>query len=579
MATIGLNRVIEHLRRTVIRQDGAGLADGDLLERYIDRRDEAAFEALVRRHGPMVLGVCRRILRNEADAEDAFQATFLVLVRKANSIRPRGMVSNWLFGVAQNTALKARSMIHKRSVKEREAGALPKPTAAEELWRQVQALLDVELSRLPDKYRVPIVLCDLEGKTIREAARNLSWPQGTVATRLAQGRKMLAKRLSKHGLALSGGVLATLLSEGAALAGIPTTVLASTIKAATVFSLGQGVPSGLISAKVAALTEGVVKTMFLTKLKIATVTALVAIGLGTGATVLCRTSSATAKPPEASDARTFSDGNTVEGILANPPEQAPATTGDDVNVPRYALKFQIIHKGLERTTDNDRNLKFGLTLPLGVPGKFRISDGEAVLSDAKRDPLGIFLRATVFEEKANSVKIELALDDIGLVDGKADIKRLFGVRLEGPLGEVQECSVDPKAMPRQPTIKVTVQRLNEPQPPRPAIQPARDKNLQSDSSLPTSRSITQPGGNGLPSDAAGFKIEANAQGVKIQTPKFQGTAQRVSYDEAQRLLVLEGSSEFPATIVLQKEQVRAVKIVYSLKEGTLNAESVKLLAR
>jgi LptA/(LptD N-terminal domain) LPS transport protein len=319
--------------------------------------------------------------------------------------------------------------------------------------------------------------------------------------------------------------------------------------------------------------------MFLTKLKIATVTALVAIVLGTGATVLCRTSSATARPPEASDTWTFGDGNTVEGILQNPPEQAPATTRDDVKVPRYALQFQIIHKGLERTTDNDRDLKFGLTLPLGVPGKFRISEAGAVLSDAQRDHLGIFLQATVYEEKANSVKIELSLDDIGLVDGKADIKRLFSFRQEGPLGEVQECSVDPKAMPRQPTIKLTVHRLNEPQPPRPAIQPARGKNLQSDSSLPTSRSITQSGDNGLPSDAAGFKIEANAQGVKIQAQKFQGTAHRVSYDEANRLLVLEGSSEFPATIVFQKEQVRAVKIVYSLKEGTLNTESVKLLAR
>jgi RNA polymerase sigma factor (sigma-70 family) len=182
MVAYALNRVIEHLRQAAARQHGAGLADGDLLERYIDRRDEAAFEVLLRRHGPMVLGVCRRILRNEAGAEDAFQATFLVLVRKANSIRPRGMVSNWLFGVARNTALKAKAMIHKRRVKEREASTLPKSAAAEEVWRQVQGLLDEELGRLPDKYRVSIVLCDLEGKTIREAARHLGWPQGTVAT-------------------------------------------------------------------------------------------------------------------------------------------------------------------------------------------------------------------------------------------------------------------------------------------------------------------------------------------------------------------------------------------------------------
>src|SRR6266404_2733195 len=114
MTTKALATALQHLRRAVLRQDGAGLTDGELLECFITQRDEAAFEALVRRHGPMVLGVGRRILRNEADAEDAFQATFLVLVRKAASIRPRRMVGNWLYGVAHNTALKAKAMGSKR---------------------------------------------------------------------------------------------------------------------------------------------------------------------------------------------------------------------------------------------------------------------------------------------------------------------------------------------------------------------------------------------------------------------------------------------------------------------------------
>ena len=153
-------------------------------------KDEAAFEALVRRHGPMVLGVCRRVLRNHHDAEDAFQATFLVLVRKAASIVPREMVANWLYGVAYRTALKARSMIARQRVRERQVTEMPEPEAAEpdDCWRDLQPLLDQELSRLPDKYRVPIVLCDLEGKTGKEAARQLGWPEGTVASRLARGR-------------------------------------------------------------------------------------------------------------------------------------------------------------------------------------------------------------------------------------------------------------------------------------------------------------------------------------------------------------------------------------------------------
>src|SRR5579872_4081314 len=128
------SRAIRYLRRVTLRQDGAGLTDGELMEQYVTRRDEAAFEALVHRHGPMVLGVCRRILRNEADAEDAFQATFLVFVRKATSIRSRGTVSNWLYGVAHNTALKANAMNRKRRMKEREAGTTPQPQVAEDAW-------------------------------------------------------------------------------------------------------------------------------------------------------------------------------------------------------------------------------------------------------------------------------------------------------------------------------------------------------------------------------------------------------------------------------------------------------------
>src|SRR5258708_10046305 len=128
----GINRVIEHLQNAADRQDEGGLTDGELVQQYVTRRDEAAFEALVRRHGSMVLGVCGRVLRNRADAEDAFQATFLVLVKKAGGIRPRGMVGNWLYGVAHTTALKARAMSTKRVIKERAAMARSnRPSAAQ----------------------------------------------------------------------------------------------------------------------------------------------------------------------------------------------------------------------------------------------------------------------------------------------------------------------------------------------------------------------------------------------------------------------------------------------------------------
>src|SRR5262245_52777748 len=179
MANRQLTSVLDRLRQAALRHGGTGLTDSELLEGFIARGDEAAFEALVRRHGPMVLGVCQRILRNEADAEDAFQATFLVLARKASCVRPRGMVGNWLYGVAHNTARNAKAMNRRRRQKEREAGTMPKQAAPEEVWGELQALLDQELPALPDKYRAPIILCDLEGKTLREAARQFGWPQGT----------------------------------------------------------------------------------------------------------------------------------------------------------------------------------------------------------------------------------------------------------------------------------------------------------------------------------------------------------------------------------------------------------------
>src|SRR5438445_8240641 len=217
MATNQLRRVIQTLRGgTALPQDGAGLTDGQLLESYVGSREEAALAALVRRHGPMVWGVCRRVLRNWHDAEDAFQATFLVLVRKAASLASPELLANWLYGVAHQTALKARATTAKKRARERQVTEMPEPAVTEQnLWNDLQPLLDQELSRLPDKYRIAIVLCGLEGKTRKEAARQLGVPEGTLAARLARARVKLAQRLARHGLAVSGSALAAVLSPSA----------------------------------------------------------------------------------------------------------------------------------------------------------------------------------------------------------------------------------------------------------------------------------------------------------------------------------------------------------------------------
>jgi RNA polymerase sigma factor (sigma-70 family) len=267
MPTSSITPLVRHLRQVAFRADAGDLSDGQLLERFLGQREEAAFEALVRRHGPMVLGVCRRLLRDSHDADDAFQATFLVLVRKAASIAPRELVGNWLYGVAYRTALKARSMTARRRALERQMRDLPRSQTLDPGVRDdLQARLDTELSRLPDKFRAPVILCELEGKSRRDVARQLGLAEGTLSSRLARARRLLARRLSSPSVPLSGGAVAALVSTQAASAAVPAPLLASTAKAGALLAVGEAA-TAVVSAKVAALMEGVLKAMFLTKLK------------------------------------------------------------------------------------------------------------------------------------------------------------------------------------------------------------------------------------------------------------------------------------------------------------------------
>jgi RNA polymerase sigma factor (sigma-70 family) len=270
MATGRVSGVARRLRQALLRHDEAGLSDGQLLGLFVEKQDEAAFAGLVRQHGPMVWGVCRRALAHHQDAEDAFQAAFLVLARKAKSVVPREAVGNWLHGVAYNTAVKARATAARRNARERQVADVPEPEAVtQDPWNGLQPLLDQELSRLPDQYRLPVVLCDLGGKTRKEAARQLGWPEGTVSSRLSKARAMLARGLARHGLPLSGAALGAVLGQDAGSGGVPPSVMSSTIKAAIPFAAGQAA-TGVVPARVAALTDGVLKAMLLSKLKVVT---------------------------------------------------------------------------------------------------------------------------------------------------------------------------------------------------------------------------------------------------------------------------------------------------------------------
>jgi len=258
------------------------LTDGQLLERFATRCGEAAelaFAALVERHGPMVLRVCRNRLRDPNDAEDAFQATFLVLVQKARSLWVRDSLGPWLHRIAHRVATRARSSVARRREHEQRAAAT-RPTLVSERgdWDELAALLHEEIDRLPERYRVPVVICDLQGLTHEKAARHLGWPVGTVKSRLARARELLRGRLSRRGLGLPAGLLIAEKGMGGAFRAVelvlPGTLVDSTVRAAAPFAAGKALAAGVISSRVAILIEEVKKTMFLTKLKLASVLVL-----------------------------------------------------------------------------------------------------------------------------------------------------------------------------------------------------------------------------------------------------------------------------------------------------------------
>jgi RNA polymerase sigma factor (sigma-70 family) len=286
-----INPIIEFigdLRRAALLQEATEQSDGQLLERFVSGQDDVALETLVRRHAMMVWGVCRRALARQDDAEDAFQATFLVLFRKAASIRSRDLLANWLYRVAYQTARKARQRNAIRDSREKQVETMPEPQTephndafGPELW----AFVYQELSRLPEKYRIAIVLCDLEGQSQRDVAQQLRIAEGTVGSRLARGRAILAQRLTRHGVGVSATSVAAVWSQQAASGAVPEALLSNTIKATTLLAAGETVTAGLLSPETFPLTEGVLHAMAGAKRKAARVVLLLAaLALGGGTT-------------------------------------------------------------------------------------------------------------------------------------------------------------------------------------------------------------------------------------------------------------------------------------------------------
>jgi RNA polymerase sigma factor (sigma-70 family) len=232
------------------------LTDEMLLERFTSQREEAAFAVLVRRYAPLVLGVCRRILRHEQDSEDVFQAVFCVLARKAAVIRQRGAVGAWLHAVALRIARRARARRDQRHVSDINLGDIPaEEDTPEWVWREIRPLIDEEVSRLPDRFRQVFVLCYLQGKTNEQAANELGCPLGTVLSRLARARERLRTRLTRRGLAFSAAILAAALAVRPATA-VPPVLTETAVKTAVAFAGGASATGGAVPAGVSTLALG-----------------------------------------------------------------------------------------------------------------------------------------------------------------------------------------------------------------------------------------------------------------------------------------------------------------------------------
>jgi RNA polymerase sigma factor (sigma-70 family) len=435
MAFRPLDHVLEHIRRIRPSPSSAVLGDGPLLERFLNLRDEGAFETIVSRHGPMVLSVCRRVLEDAHASEDAFQATFLVLLKKARFLKRRDLLANWLYGVAYRTALKAKGMRAQQQAREKSMADIPvADNQAEVVWRDLKPVLDAELNRLSARHRLPIVLCCLEGKTVAEAAAQLGWPVGSVAGRLARAKERLRRRLLQRGITLSTGMLGAVLSRDA-LAALPGPLLAATLRGVMIVAAGSIKNREQLSPFVVALTEGVLKAMFVTKLKIAAVSLLAAGMLGAGVLSYAQVAGKQTGPERGGKTEPFAqkpageraiDPNADSGIPKFPAfgkERAKAILdqsgfGDRM---RTLLMARLDAAFEEAETRRRRYYEGKETLDIAIHSSLRLLEAERELSSKKADQrvaLENHLQRMQELEKINRLKIDagsLAAQDLAEV--------------------------------------------------------------------------------------------------------------------------------------------------------------------
>jgi RNA polymerase sigma factor (sigma-70 family) len=390
MVTTGLEVVVRHVRRVAAGPDHAGCTDPELLRQFTHGRDEAAFAAIVRRHGPMVMRVCRHVLRREQDAEDAFQVTFLVLARSPRAIRKGGSLASWLHGVAYRTALTARRTAATRQRHEARAEPMFKGDVTQEIaWREVQAILDAEVQALPEVYRTPFVLCEMEGRSRAEAAHELGIKEGTVSSRLDRAHKRLRERLVKRGVTLAP-LLATTALTRADGAAVSRRLLDATVRAGLAHAAGS---AAAVSESAAVLLRAVTRGVGITRGKAAIAllaAALVAVGAGTVAGRMPERHGTDCAVPDASPAAASDD--KPAGVPALTRSADPARTADDL----VTLSGQVLDPdnkpaaGAEVTVrwqwlTGDRAVS-GVRTKCGPDGRFRLRFARADVGPAPLPP-------------------------------------------------------------------------------------------------------------------------------------------------------------------------------------------------
>jgi RNA polymerase sigma factor (sigma-70 family) len=431
MASAQLGGVLQHLRRVRETHALGEASDAQLLERFLQQREEAAFAVLLRRHGAMVLSVSQRVLHHTQDAEDVFQATFLLLARKAGSIRKRESVASWLHGVAHRLALKTRTRLLTRQRHEKRAADRLTPVSRAEAWQEVQAALDAALDELPERYRAPVVLCCLEEKSLAEAARLLGRPLATVGTQLARGRKLLRERLTRHGLTLSTAGVVSLLLASAASAATPPALAQATTTAALAVAAGHKAAS-VCSPRVAELVERGLQGMFFSKFKWALAGLIAACGLATIITAYGLASGQVIDKPQVAKDGAKQPADRENAVAYS--GRVVDTDGKPVagaKIYYYFLTREDVPIPVRATTDGDGRFVFTLT-PKDVPPSTDAENSNALKSGfvvVKADSFAFAWRSRM--KQTTDLAFRLARDDMPIEGRILDLqgKPVAGARV------------------------------------------------------------------------------------------------------------------------------------------------------